>query len=188
MNGSEKVDIDNVERLVKACQAGDRGAFDVLVRLYQQPAMKIAVRMLGDANKASEAVQGGFIKAYLQIDKLREPKRFGVWLMRIISNTAVSQLRAAKRRAVNIRIADDYKDDKAASPVDKEIARELKEAIGSAMSQLSKKQAKAIALFGLEELTHEEVAGIMGCSVAAARWHVFKARQKLKVLLKEYLE
>ncbi len=56
------------------------------------------------------------------------------------------------------------------------------------MSKLSKKEAKAIALFGIEDLSREKVAEIMGCSAEAVKWHVFKARQKLKVLLKEYLE
>ena len=56
------------------------------------------------------------------------------------------------------------------------------------MLKLSEKEAKAMSLFGLNDLSHKEVAEIMGCSVEAVRWHVFRARQKLKVLLKEYLE
>jgi RNA polymerase sigma factor (sigma-70 family) len=55
------------------------------------------------------------------------------------------------------------------------------------MSKLSKREAKAIGLFGLQDLSQREVAEIMGCSVGAVRWHVYRARQKLKVLLKEYL-
>lgn len=80
------------------------------------------------------------------------------------------------------------KSKKAFSPEDSEISKELKEAIQQAMLKLSKKQAQAIALFGIEDLPRDEVAKIMGCSAEAVRWHVFKARQKLKVLLKEYLE
>jgi RNA polymerase sigma-70 factor (ECF subfamily) len=56
------------------------------------------------------------------------------------------------------------------------------------MLKLSKKEAKAISLFGLENLSHKEIAQIMGCSIEAVRWHVFRARQKLKILLREYLE
>jgi RNA polymerase sigma factor (sigma-70 family) len=56
------------------------------------------------------------------------------------------------------------------------------------MLRLSKKEAKAITLFGLEDLSQKQVAEIMGCSVQAVRWHVFRARQKLKVLLRKYLE
>ena len=188
MNDSLKVKTSDIERLVKASQAGDRGAFDELVRLYQRRAMQIAVRMLGNGNEAAEAVQSGFVKAYLNINKLREPKRFEAWFFRIIANTAISQRRAAKRRAEKIKIAESYDGKKALSPVENRIGEELKEAIQQAMLKLSKKEVQAIALFGIENLPRDEVAEIMGCSAEAVKWHVFKARQKLKVLLKEYLE
>ena len=174
--------------LVKASQAGQRGAFDELVRLYQRRAMQVAIRVSGDANDAAEAVQDGFVKAYLNIGKLREPKRFESWLLRIVTNAAISHARAAKRRMGRIRIADCRDDKEAFSPAERENAKELKETIQRAMLQLSKKEAKAMSLFGLKDLSHSQVAEIMGCSVEAVRWHVFRARQKLKVLLKEYLE
>jgi len=188
VNDSLRVETSDIERLAKASQAGDRGAFDELVRLYQRQAMRIAVRMLGNANEAAEAVQNGFFKAYLNIGKLREPKRFEAWFFRIIANTAISQRKAAKYRAEKIKIVEDYKSKKASLPEEREAGEELKEAILRAMLKLSKKEAKAIALFGIEDLPQEKIAEIMGCSVETVRWHVFKARQKLKVLLKEYLE
>ena len=187
MNNSQKVNTCNIERLVEASQAGDRGAFDELVRLYQRRAMRVAVGMLGDANDAAEAVQNAFVKAYLSIDKLKEPERFEVWLLRIVTNTAISQRRAARRRAERIEVADGYEDKKAVSLADKAVGEELKEAMRAAMQRLSKKEAKAISLFGLKDLSQREAAEIMGCSAAAVGWHVFKGRQKLKVLLKEYL-
>ena len=188
MNDSLKVQTSDIERLVKASQAGDRGAFDELMRLYQRRAMQVAVRMLGNADEAAEAVQSGFVKAYLSIKKLREPKRFEAWFFRIITNTAISQRRAAKYRAEKIKIAGDCGSKKVFSPEEREVGEELKEAIPRAMLKLSKKEAEAIALFGIEDLPREKVAEIMGCSAEAVKWHVFKARQKLKVLLKEYLE
>lgn len=188
MSNSPKVNAGDMERLVKASRAGEREAFDELVRLYQRRAMQVAVRMLGDANEAAEAVQTGFVKAYLSIGKLREPKRFEFWLLRIVANAAVSRARAAKRRAEKISIAEYCEDKKTPSPVQTQSAEELKEAIRWAILKLSKKEAEAIALFGLEDLSQKQVAEIMGCSVEAARWHVFNARKKLKVLLKEYLE
>jgi len=188
VNNSEKVNSSDIERLVEASQAGSRGAFDELVRMYQRRAMDVAVRLLGDAEKASEAVQAGFVKAYLNIGKLKESKRFEVWLLRIITNAAFNERRAAKRRKEKIKIANAYGEVKQSlSPVEKGIAEKLKEATQRAMLKLSKKEAKAIALFGLEDLSQSQVAEIMGCSAGAVRWYVFRARQKLKALLKEYL-
>jgi len=187
VNDSQKSDTGNVERLVEASRSGDRRAFDELVRLYQQQAMYAASRILGNVSEAAEATQQGFLKAYLKIDKLKEPKRFGTWLLRIVCNAAISQRRAMKDKG-SIAITDCYEDKKNSSPIEREISEELKQVIQKAMLKLSKKETKAISLFGLEDLSQSEAAEIMGCSVEAVRWHVFQARKKLKVLLKEYLK
>ena len=79
MNEAQKVKISGVERLVEASSQGNRGAFDELVELYQQRAMQVALSILSDAAEAAEAVQAGFVKAYLNINKLREPKKFEIW-------------------------------------------------------------------------------------------------------------
>ena len=188
MGQSQRAETNDTDRLVKASQAGDRGAFDELVRLYQRRAMQAAIRVLGDADEAAEAVQTGFVNAYLNIGKLKEAKRFEIWLLRIVTNAAISRARKTKRTAERIKIPGYFEDKKVLSPVESQSSEELKETVKRAMLKLSKKEAKAISLFGLKDLSHKEVAEIMGCSVEAVRWHVFRARQKLRVLLREYLE
>ncbi|HUW18235.1 MAG TPA: RNA polymerase sigma factor [Sedimentisphaerales bacterium] len=188
MDNSQKANAGSTVRLVMASQAGDRGAFDELVRLYQKRAMMVAVRILGSADEAAEAVQMGFLRAYLNIKKLRDAKQFEFWLLRIITNAAVTQVRALKRRAENIRIADCLEGPKIALPPEAQNSQELTAAVERAMLKLSKKEARAISLFGLKDLSQRQVAEIMNCSVEAVRWHVFNARKKLRVLLREYLE
>ena len=187
MSNAQRIQIQETQQLVEAGRAGNRAAFNELVWLYQRLAMRVAVRILGDADEAAEAVQTGFVNAYLNIDKLKDPGRFESWLLRIVTNAAIAQARAAKRRKEKIKIAEFGRDKRTSSPVDVENSEELKEVIQRAMLKLTKKEAKAISLFGLEDLSHKQVAGIMGCTVAAAKWYVFRARQKLKVLLKDYL-
>ena len=91
--------------LVRASQAGDKAAFDRLVRLHQQQAMRLATGMLGDANDAAEVVQEALVKAYVRLGSLRVPGRFRVWLLRIVANEAVSRRRAQYRRAGFLRLA-----------------------------------------------------------------------------------
>lgn len=189
MNNAQKLNAIDIERLVQASQRGNREAFDKLVRIYQCRTMQVAVGILGNADDAAEAVQAGFVKGYLSIKKLRKPERFEAWLLRIVANSAISQRKIAKRRmeimkTIDIRRGKEW----TFPPANTEDSVELNKAIQQAMSKLSKKQAQAISLFGLKDLSHKEVAEIMGCSVEAVRWYVFKAREKLKVLLKEYLQ
>ncbi len=177
---------DDVANLVERSQAGDRGAFDSLVRSHQVRAMKTALRILADTHEASEAVQDVFVTAYLKIKKLKDPEKFTPWLLRIILNASNDRLRRIVRRKRRFSAPNDLDHE---SVVDRTAdTRELESAIQSAMNRLSTIQAKAIALFGIEDLSHKEVADILGCSQQAARWHVHQARKKLKVLLKDYLE
>jgi RNA polymerase sigma-70 factor (ECF subfamily) len=172
--------------LVQQSQSGERCAFDQLVRCYQDRAMQAAVRILGDVHEASEAVQDGFVNAYLKIEKLRDPEKFGPWLLRIVLNTSSDRLRSIVRRKRRFTSSENLDNESVDDRTAEE--RELESAIQSAMSRLSKIQARAIALFGIEDLSHKEVADILDCSQQAARWHVHQARKKLKVLLKDYLE
>lgn len=175
-----------IERLVEASKAGDRGAFDELVRLYQRRAIQLAIRILSGADEAADVVQDAFVRAFLGINKIRAPKRFEQWLLKIVANLAVERLRKLKRsqRA--------YQDDcpeksQKATPLEIAAGEELSKALQDAMATLPDKQAKAIALFGLQDMSQNEVAQIMNCSVESVRWHVFQARKNLKELLKDYL-
>lgn len=189
MNKVLGIDIseDDGVSLVQRSRAGDRGAFDSLVRFHQVRAMKTALRVLGDVHEASEAVQDGFVTAYLKIKNLKDPEKFNAWLLRIITNAAIDRQRAVIRRRQRFKSHEDVAE-LIAKQCDLSETKEIQSAIQSAMGRLSKNQAKAIALFGIEELSHKEVAEILGCSHESARWYVHQGRKKLKVLLKEYLK
>ena len=180
---------DEIVRLVRASQAGDKVAFDRLVLLHQSQAMRVALGVLGNVHDAAEVVQEAFVRAYLRIGTLALPGRFRFWMLRIVANEAVSRQRAARRQATMTRLflAAGFQR-RSRGPDEREEARDLQAAVERAMVHLTEKEAKAIALFGLEGLSHGEAAQVMGCSSEAVRWHVYRARQKLRVLLKEYLE
>lgn len=174
---------------VKASQAGDKAAFGQLVRLYQQQAMRLATGILGDANDAADVVQEAFVRAYLHLDRLQRPGRFGPWLLKIVSNEAVDRQRALRRQGRFLKLSSWREIRKPGrSPDQVEQGRDLHLAVKQAMLKLTAKEAQAIALFGLDGWSQRQVAEMMGCSTEAVRWHVYRARQKLRILLKEYLE
>jgi RNA polymerase sigma-70 factor (ECF subfamily) len=179
----------DVVELVKASQAGDKVAFGRLVSLYQKRAMRLATGILGDANDAAEVVQEAFVKAYQHLGRLRLPGRFEPWLLKVVTNEAIDRQRALRRRADLVKPARWHEARRPGQrPEEAEHAQALQTAVKQAMLRLTAKEAKAITLFGLDGLSHLEAARIMGCSAEAVRWHVYRARQKLRVLLKEYLE
>lgn len=177
----------DIEQLVVDCQSGSRGAFDELVLQFQKRALKLATMIVGRVDLAHDVTQQAFVTAYLKIKKLKDPCKFESWLLRIVANTAISELRSAKRRNENIKNLSLHATDPYAAADSSYRTDELRSAIAEAMTKLTKSQARAIALFCLEDLPHKQVSEVMGCSENAARWHLHKARKKLKVLLKDFL-
>jgi RNA polymerase sigma-70 factor (ECF subfamily) len=175
--------------LVRATQAGDKAAFNRLVQLYQRQAVGLALGILGNKDDAAEVVQEAFVKAYLGLGSLSRPERFRFWLMKIAANEAISRRRTARRRRIVTSLFVTLRAERQSpGPQERENADELQKAIERSMRQLTDKEARAIVLFGLDDLPHDEVGRIMGCSAGAVRWHVHQARKKLRILLKEYLK
>ncbi len=151
--------------------------------------MGLALGILGNRDDAAEVAQEAFLKAHVSLARLSEPARFRFWLLKIVANEAVSRRRSARRRRIIARLFVAARGQRRSSePHEKESAGELQNAIERAMQLLTDGEARAIALFGLDGLSQDEVARIMGCSTGVVRWHVHRARKKLRVLLKEYLE
>ena len=174
--------------LVKAGRTGDRAAFDRLVQLHQRRAMGLAFGILGNVHDADEVVQEALVKAYQGLRDLHRPESFRSWLLRIVAHEALSRRRSARRNRMRMRfLAARTAERRAAEPQERGHEEELRAAIEQALQRLSAKEAEAIALFGLDGLSHQEVGRIMGCSAGAVRWHAHRARKKLRVLLKDYL-
>ncbi|MFH1615808.1 MAG: RNA polymerase sigma factor [Planctomycetota bacterium] len=179
---------DELIGLVQRSRAGERRAFEQLILRYQRDATELAIRILGDRDAACEAVQEGFFKAYVNIGRLRRADGFGSWLLRIIANEAINCRRFIRRRQKNVRLNEELEDLKGLSAQEKLANEELGDRVREAMLKLTEKQAKAIGLFAMEGLSQKEAAEVMGCSVEAIRWHVFQAKKKLRVLLKDFVE
>jgi RNA polymerase sigma-70 factor (ECF subfamily) len=186
--------------LVRAASAGRQTAFDVLIERYQRRAVSVAYRLLGNLHDALEVCQESFIRAYRNLDSLEDGRRFGSWLLRIVTNLSLNfrRDRAVERQRVSLedcildehhtrseRVADAPHSDE--RPGAELAAEELRSAVQAAIADLPEQQQTALVLFSFEQLPQKEVASIMECSVEAVKWHVFQARKKLREQLAEYL-
>ena len=73
--------MEPIEDIVVRAQAGDREAYDTIVRRFQDMALSYAFSILGDHDLAEDARQEAFLEAYCDLLTLREPRAFPVWLM-----------------------------------------------------------------------------------------------------------
>jgi RNA polymerase sigma-70 factor (ECF subfamily) len=187
--------------LVGKALAGDRGAFDDLIRRYQRQAVAVSYRLLGNTHDALEVSQDAFLKAFGSLATLQKPEAFGGWLMRIVSNLSLNFRRSRKtRRQIGLDDlasapeagqpdaagASEYMSS-AGNPVRRLEGQELGRKLSEAMAQLPEKQRLAITMFTIEQMPQKQVAEALDCSVEAVKWHVFQGRKRLKELLKDYM-
>jgi RNA polymerase sigma-70 factor, ECF subfamily len=189
--------------LVGRVLAGQRDAFDELVRRYQRQAVAVSYRLLGNTQDALEVTQDAFLKSFTSLATLQKPEAFGGWLMRIVSNLSLNYRRGRKTRsqlplddllgAVDSQQAETSTAGgsewmaRSDDPAHAMSSREMGQRLQDALAELPEKQRLAIVLFTIQQMPQKEVAEALECSVEAVKWHVFQGRKKLKELMKEYL-
>src|SRR3954469_12781051 len=93
-------------QLVGDVLAGNRKAFDELIRRYQRQAGAVSYRLLGNSQDSLEVTKDAFLKAFTSLDTLQKPEAFGGWLMRIVSNLSLNYRRSRKTRSSQLPLDD----------------------------------------------------------------------------------
>ena len=190
-------------QLVERTIAGQREAFDELIRRYQRQAVAVSYRLLGSSHDALEVTQDAFLKAFSSLSTLQKPEAFGGWLMRIVSNLSLNFRRSRKTRSQLplddlLGPAEGQQQPEAGGggsewmsqsgdPLRRLESEEMGRTLQEALSKLPEKQRLALVMFTIDEMPQKQVAEALKCSVEAVKWHVFQGRKKLKELMKEHI-
>lgn len=166
--------------LVSASQRGDREAFDRLVERYQRDVYRLCFRYVNRHEDADDLAQEAFLKAYRAIGRFRGESAFSTWIYRIAVNTCLNFRTSRRPRSEELpETIADTRPGVAARLEEDERARRVREAVG----RLPEKQRAALILKVYHELTHEEVASILGTTVGTVKANVFHALGNLRKLL-----
>ena len=187
---------DSDQQLVQRVQAGEKAAFDLLVRKYQHRVLKLVSRFVSDAAEAEDVAQEAFIKAYRALASFRGDSAFYTWLYRIAINTAKNALVSNRRRPVDfdLDLQDPEQYDRHArlkegdTPEGVLLTEEIRSVVEKAMEQLPEDLRAAIVLRELEGLSYEEIAEAMDCPVGTVRSRIFRAREAIDKKLKPLLD
>ena len=95
LNGGSQI---SEEKLIRAGQRGDAQAVETLFRRYHRPLFQTALRVLGNAEDAEDALQDGLLSAYRNLKRFEGRSQFSTWLTRIVINAALMRRRSAKAR------------------------------------------------------------------------------------------
>jgi RNA polymerase sigma-70 factor, ECF subfamily len=165
---------------ILACQRGDRSAFDRLVERHQKEIYRLCFRYVNNHEDASDLAQDSFVKAYRAIGRFRGDSAFSTWLYRIAVNTCLN-FRSARR--IGQEELKETLADPGAPVVQTLQERERSQQVREAVTRLPEKQRATLILKIYQDLTHEEVAGILGSSVGTVKANLFHAVGNLRKML-----
>ena len=176
-------DLDE-RQLIDACIAGRPGAFDVIVEQHRRSVYQLCYRFVGNHEDASDLSQDVFLRAFRGLKSFRGGASLKTWLYRIGVNTCLNRVTAKKPVTEDID-ARQHVDTGHESPDDRVLREERGVRVRTAIAQLPPKQRATLVLRMYQELSHEEIAGVLGSSVGAVKANFFHALGNLKKILGE---
>ncbi len=193
---ADQTDPDGV--LMLRVKRGDRAAFTTLVEKYKQPVMNFVCRSLRDETEAEDLAQNVFLQVFKSRARYERTAKFSTWLFTIARNLCLNEIRRRSRHpAESLEEAHSenedqpsrqYEDKKVFLPTENVLHGELAKKIEEALRELPENQRTAILLCRQDELSYEEIAKILDCSLSATKSIIHRGRETLKEKLKPYLQ
>jgi RNA polymerase sigma-70 factor (ECF subfamily) len=190
--------LDPDAALMLRVKQGDTVAFTQLVEKYKQPVLNLAYRTLRDETEAEDLAQTTFVQAWKSAARYQPSAKFSTWIFTIARNLCLNEIRRRHRHPAESldQTRDDAEDqplhqveDRRTSAAPEDLLRgELERKVDEALSVLPENQRTALLLCRQEELSYEEIAEVLGCSLSATKSLIHRARETIKARLKPYLQ
>ncbi|NIP29602.1 MAG: sigma-70 family RNA polymerase sigma factor [Candidatus Dadabacteria bacterium] len=182
-------DIDLILRV----QNGDDTAFSEILRRYYNRILNYVYRYTNNRETSEDLTQEIFMRVHRSVKNYRPEAKFSTWLYKIATNLCLTEVatRARKHTSSLDEIQENLgslEDEKSLDQADVRYRKEIKEIIFEAMNNLSENERSAIMLCKYEQLSYEEVAQTLDCTVGAVKTYVYRGRMKLIEKLKPYLD
>ena len=180
--------------LVRQTLCGHTSAYNGLVMRYQRQVYNLAYRMLGNAEDAGDLVQETFLRAYGALASFRQDASFLTWLYKIASNLCIDQLRSRKARSalsLDVELEEGREpaaDSRSCSPEELAIRDSVQEVVQRAISNLPEKYRVVVVMRHLQDMSVEEIAGVLDMPTGTVKTHLFRAREMLRGRLRSVLE
>ena len=170
--------------LARRGQTGDKGAFGQLVERFQAEAYGLAYYHLGHREDALDVAQQAFLAAYLHLDSLADPARFGGWLARIVANEC---LRWHRRRrpalSLDVPALADLQDGQAMSPERAAEHGELHQDLNRALLALPRPQRLALTLYYVAGMRYRQITEVVELPITTVKGRIQEGRKRLRRIL-----
>jgi RNA polymerase sigma-70 factor (ECF subfamily) len=168
--------------LVEACLAGRLEAFDVIVERHRRTVYQLCYRFVSNHEDASDLSQDVFLRAYRGLRGFRGGSSLATWLYRIGVNVCLNRvsIKTPQTESIDQR---QHVDRRAESAPERLLKGERAARVRAAIAQLPRKQRATLILRIYQEMSHQQIADVLGSSVGAVKANFFHALGNLKRLL-----
>ena len=184
--------------LIRAAQRGDHRAFEQLVRLYDQNVLRLALNLLRSPEDAHDIYQEAFLRVYKNLHTFRFDCSFHTWLYRIVTNLCLDALRKRRvRREENTVVEtsegtldrmDTLEEPRAhGNPQRQLMSHELKQRIQDTLSSLTPRERTVFEMRHYQGLRLRTIGDMLGTSEEAAKNCLFRATQKMRAALGDFV-
>jgi len=168
--------------LVARCQAGEVEAFETVYRLHAARIFTLACRMAGSTDEGEDLLQEIFLQAHRKLGSFKGDSALGTWLYRLAINHCLDFVRS--RQAKNRRLTDTLDDESSMVPLARRESPVARLDLEREISRLPPGCREAFVLHDVEGFDHKEVAAMLGIAEGTSKSQVFKARAKLRAVLR----
>ena len=177
------------DALLKRAGEGDQAAFLELYDRHRQPIFRFAYRLLGEVDIAEDVTHDCFLSLIRKPENFR-PERapLRTYLFAAARNLALKYFRDTGRETTLDEVTEEPQLSPRQEPLRKLLDEELAAEVRRAVFTLPPLQREALILFEYEGLSLNEIAGITGADVGAVKGRLYRARERLKSILRPYID
>ena len=193
VNGPQSPKSATEAEAIRLAQAGDAAAFEHLYQLHGRRVYALCLRMVGNPSDAEDLMQEAFLQLFRKIGTFRGESAFSTWLHRMTVNVVLMRLRKKTLPAASLEETTEP-DEETGGPRKDIGAPDLR--LSGAVDRVNLERSieklppgyrTVFVLHDVQGFEHNEIAGIMGCSVGNSKSQLHKARTRLRELLQEDL-
>ena len=186
------------EALIRSAQAGDAAAFEQLVRSYDQSVFRLALNLLRSPEDANDIYQETFLRVFKNLNSFRFDCSFHTWLYRIATNLCLDHMRKRKVRREEpavivtaegpLDLMDNVSEERAdGNPQRSLLGSQLKARLEQVLQELTPRERMVFEMRHYQGMRLRAIGEVLGTSEEAAKNCLFRATQKLRAALGDFV-
>ena len=184
--------MNSSEDLISRSRAGDQEAFRLIFERYARPVLSFIYDLVGQRDLAEELTQETFVRAYKNLNSVRDETKLASWLFGIGRNVAREANRARRRESQNVLEADfsdgPFENTTQISPAQDLLHKELNLAMYDALALLDEDRRVVFVLKVFRQCSYQEIVEVTGFTLAKVKTDLHRARVEIRRRMGPFLE